>query len=257
VKVLLGQTAPSVDPVVLTINSSSSGDYNGPIQTVPGRTSALVKAGSGTQRLAGVNSYTGTTTVSGGTLQFGKKVSLYNNVTANWTAANIKVASGATLAFNVGGTDEFTAADIQSLAALGTATGGFADGAILGLDTTNADGGTFTYGNVLADTNGGANDLGLTKLGAGTLVLTQVNTYTGPTSVLGGELVFTQSEKLTALNIADGAIVTLGSASPASGAAFEEPAGKEVGAPLQAVPEPGAVSLLAAGMLGLLARRRR
>ena len=91
------------------------------------------------------------------------------------------MASGATAAFNVGGTGEFTSANIATLAALGTSSGGFANGSFIGLDTTNASGGNFTYAGVIANTNGGANVIGLSKLGTGALTLTGANTYSGGT----------------------------------------------------------------------------
>ena len=120
---------------------------------------SLTKLGNGTLFLGGANTYGGPTTVSAGTLGFGLQSSLYNNVTANWTAANLTVASGATAVFDVGGTGEFTSADIDTIAGLGTATGGFLGGSTIGLDTTNAAAGTFTYATVLADPNAGANSL--------------------------------------------------------------------------------------------------
>lgn len=147
----------------------------------------LTKQGAGTLTLSGANTYTGVTTVSVGILQFATQVSLYNNVTANWTATNLIVNSGATAAFNVGGAGEFTSSDIAILAALGTGSGGFKSGSAIALDTTNA-GGEFTYGNGLGNPNGGSNVLGLTKLGTGILTLTQANTYTGKTTVSAGVL---------------------------------------------------------------------
>lgn len=148
----------------------------------------IVKAGTGIQTFSGTNTYTGSTSITAGTLQFAKMVSLYGGTTASWTAANISVESGATLALNVGGTDEFTASDVTMLKNLGTATAGFKNGSILGLDTTNAAGGVFIYSGTLANTNGGANALGLTKLGTNTLRLEGSNTYSGPTVVSGGTL---------------------------------------------------------------------
>ena len=131
--------------------------------------------------LNGTNAYTGPTVINGA-LKFGNRVSLYNAVTASWTADKIVVNSGGTAYFGVGGT-WFTAADIEILSALGTATGGFTNGANIGFDTSKAN---FIYTSEIADTNGGANKLGLQIFGGKTLILGDDNTYTGPTSIRWG-----------------------------------------------------------------------
>lgn len=176
-------TVTSATAATLTLGGSGTYSYGANTNANSGIITGsitLMKSGSGTQTFGDANTYTGTTTISGGTLQFAKQVALYNNVTSNWTATNIVVGTGATLALNVGGTGEFTSANIGTLAALGTATGGFKNGSILGLDTTSAN---FSYANNLIDTNGGANALGLTVLGTKTLTLTGTNTYTGGTTI--------------------------------------------------------------------------
>ena len=158
--------------------SGNIGDGSGVIE--------LTKGGIGTWVLSGTNSYTGNTRVSAGTLQFGNQVSLYNGVPASWTKDNIIVDSGATLALNVSGSGQFTKADIDTLLALSDSVStGFTSGSNLGLDTT---GGSLVFNTVLADTNGGANALGLTKLGTNLLTLDQDNTYTGRTLISGGTL---------------------------------------------------------------------
>jgi len=151
-------------------------------------TNGLKKNNTGRVIIGGTGTYTGVTDITSGILQFSKQASLYNNTPAEWTAANIKVASGSTMALNIGGTEEFTTADFAALALLGGAADGFRTGSFIGIDTTNASGGLLTYSDVIANPNGGANNLGLTKLGTGTLTLTAANTYTGGTQLFGGTI---------------------------------------------------------------------
>jgi autotransporter-associated beta strand protein len=185
--------------------NTTSGNFtysNAIVNTNAGtNTLGVVKYGQNTLTLDATNTYTGQTVVTEGTLKFPTRASFYNSATAApWDAAHLWVVGatvtlGPTAAFNVGGTGEFTAADIQTISALGTATGGFSGSNIagalssnIGLDTTNAAGGVFTYNNNIVNPNAGQNPLGLTKLGTGTLELGGTNTYTGSTIVDGGTL---------------------------------------------------------------------
>jgi autotransporter-associated beta strand protein len=166
----------------------------------------ITKSGTGTLTLSGANTYSGTTTVSAGTMQFATTGSLYNSTTGSWTAANINVKSSGTLAFNVGGAGEFTTGDITTLltnlAASSSTTNGMNAGSNFGFDTTNASGGTFTIADVIANstgTSGGAR--GLTKLGTNTLVLSNAdNTYTGTTTINGGTLAIGGAGRLNSGN---------------------------------------------------------
>ena len=161
-------------------------------------TGSITQMGSGTLQLGGgQDTYTGTTTVAAGTLLIPSSPNLYGGNTASWTATNIVVQSGATLALDVNNVViglgvEFTPAQVGTLLALGTSTGGFENGSIAGIDNS----GSINYTSVIANPNGGANVLGLTKLGAGTLTLSAANTYTGGTTVNGGTLQFTGSGTL-------------------------------------------------------------
>ncbi len=178
---------------------------------------AINKTGAGTLRLSGAKTYTGNTNVSAGTLIYATQNSLYNNVTGNWTATKLTVQSGATAAFNVGGTNEFTATNINTLKVLGGATNGFRNGSFIGFDTTNALGGNFDYVTGITNTNSGANVIGLTKLGTGSLTLSGASTYTGATTVSAGTLFVNGSLGNTAVAVSSGA--TLGGSGTTAGLA--------------------------------------
>ena len=62
---------------------------------------------------------------------------------------------------------------------------GFAAGSVLGIDTTLAGTGGFSYG---AGNNAIAGNMGLTVVGSNALILTGSNTYTGGTTISGGTL---------------------------------------------------------------------
>ena len=188
----------------VTVNASTL-EFTGGISN--GTTAnGLSTLGLGTLILSGTNTYTGVTQIgdqtvggnvvpNGSTLQFAKEVSLYNNDHSKWTASNIVVGSISIAAFNVGGSGEFTSSDLDILVTLGTGTTGFKSGSAIGLDTSNASGGTFTYSSSVANPDAANNvfGLGLVKLGSGTLVLSGSNTYTGWTVVRGGTLDLTGS----------------------------------------------------------------
>ncbi|MBC7368959.1 MAG: autotransporter-associated beta strand repeat-containing protein [Undibacterium sp.] len=127
----------------------------------------------------------------------------------SWTAANIRGLSGATLALNVGGTGEFTTGNVTALLTnLPTINNnGLKSGSTLGFDTTNASGGTFTLANTIANSTGtGGGALGVIKLGAGTLVLSGANTYTGTTTISAGTLLVNGSLAAgSAVSVASGA----------------------------------------------------
>jgi autotransporter-associated beta strand protein len=184
----------------------------------------LTKKGNGLLTLAATNTYTGVTTIEAGGLRITRTTALYNGDSASWTAANLNVRSGALLAFNVGGIDEFTEANVTSLltnlASSSGPTDGMNDGALLGFDTTNAAGG-FTIADTLADTTGeGGGARGFQKFGNNTLTLTGSNTYTAGTTVHGGTLVIGNASAIGSgsLTVATTANTTLQAGTDLSGA---------------------------------------
>ena len=136
-------------------NATLSGTISGP--------GGLTKVGLGTLTLSGSSTYGGATNVNEGTLQAGA-VNAFSPFSA------FTVASGATLdlaSFNQ---------SIGSLAGAGSVTLG---SAIL---TTGNDKTSTTYSGTISGVGG------LTKIGAGTLVLTGSNTYSGLTTITAGTL---------------------------------------------------------------------
>lgn len=143
----------------------------------------LIKTGaSGAPvRLNGLNTYTGPTVVNGGTLQF--MSSLYGNDAAQWTPANITVASGGTLMLNVGGSSDFTMTQAITLFSnlCTVANNGLKAGASIGFDTTSVGAATITNSSNIADSTGpGGGSVGLKHFGTGTFEITGTNTYSGP-----------------------------------------------------------------------------
>ena len=129
----------------------------------------LVKDESGKLVLTGANTYTGATTIIAGTLSVGTIGN--GGVAGNLGAATTAAAN---LVFD-GGTLQYTGAIASTNRNFTINTGKTATFDI----TTN----TLTVSGASTATNGG-----LTKIGAGTLILTGADTYTGATTISAGTL---------------------------------------------------------------------
>ncbi len=183
---------------------------NGISESVVG--SGLTKAGAGNLTLSGLNTFTGPTAINAGRVSYTKPSALYANNPASWTDTNITVASGATMMLSVGGTNDFTAVNVSTIAGLGTPTGGFQTGSTLGLDTAS---GNFTHTAAIVNPNGGANAINLLKIGGNTLTLNGTNTYTGTTTIQGGTVIANGSSTTSQININGGTNTTLQVTNPA------------------------------------------
>jgi autotransporter-associated beta strand protein len=198
---------------------------NGSASAILAGTGVVVKSGAGTTTtLSGNNTFTGITTISGGTLSvgtIGNGVAASNLGNATNVATNLVINggtlqyTGATLStnrtFTVG--SNHGTIDASGIGALTlTATPTFSANATLTLAGSNT--GNNTLSGVIA--NNGTTSL--MKSGAGTWVLTANNTYNGTTTVSGGILEMSGTSATGAINITAGNL-KLDSASRLIGAA--------------------------------------
>ena len=149
----------------------------------PGNIGALAKTGAGTMLLTATNTYTGSTTISNGTLALGLGGSL--------ASTNLVVAGGAT--FDVSAISYALAAGV-TLSGSGTVTGNVATAASTSAILPGASVGTLTFNNNL-------------NLGAGGGVTFDLSTSAGSGNdsiIVGGNLTLSSSDTIT-LNALGGA----------------------------------------------------
>lgn len=150
----------------------------------------VTKANTGALTLSGTNSGSGAFTLAGGTLNLSSSAGLGSGLltigagtTLNAPTGAIALATNNTQTWN--GDFTFTGANNLDLG-----TGAVTLGASLAI---NAPGAILTVGGNIGD---GGNNRGLSKTGAGMVVLNGANTYTGSTSITGGVLRITQATGL-------------------------------------------------------------
>ncbi len=157
---LTGAGAVTLETATLTVNqASASTNFSGVISG----SGSLIKEGSFSLVLSGMNTYTGETSINDGTLQMGVANAIQDS-------SSLVINSGATYDLN----DFFQ--NVQDLTGAGSVALGDA---------------TFIINQVSASTNfsGVISGSGtVTKQGSFSLVLSGMNTYTGPTGVNDGTL---------------------------------------------------------------------
>jgi uncharacterized protein with beta-barrel porin domain len=179
----LGQT---INTVLLSGGTLANGNLNGAVSSSGGTVSniggtAILTANSGTTTLLGVNSYTGVTTVNGGTLALSLGASLTSNVSNAATFSNSGTATG-----SVNNSSVFNNNATGTVAGLLTNTGG---------TTTNA----------------GALNGGLTNTAG---ITVDTGSITGPVTISGG--VLTGNGTVASLTIAGGGTFAPGTGTPGS-----------------------------------------
>ncbi|EAZ1388241.1 autotransporter outer membrane beta-barrel domain-containing protein [Salmonella enterica] len=177
----------------------------------------VVKSGDETLTLSGTNSYTGGTTISGGTL-------VATNVEALGSG---DVTDDATLELNTGGTFSNTISgsgqvvksgdDVLTLSGTNSYSGGtlISDGTLVASNVEALGTGDVTDDAVLELNTGGDFDNAISgsgqvvKSGDETLTLSGSNTYTGGTTISGGTLVASNVEALGTGDVTDNAVLEL------------------------------------------------
>ncbi len=203
----------------LTLNNNGTTTLSGVISGI-GRNVVLSGTSTGTLTLSNANLYTGTTSALSGTLVIGNPSALGNASTAvslggtanasllinggHAVTRPITVLAGATGTTTIGG----------STAASSTFSGALTLNKAVQL--TAASGGTTTFSGVLND---GAGTFGVTKTGAGTVILSNASLYDGGTTISAGTLLVTNATGsatgTNAVSVASGA--TLGGTGIMSG----------------------------------------
>jgi YVTN family beta-propeller protein/autotransporter-associated beta strand protein len=150
----------------LTLDNSGSDNYSGIIQG----TGSLTKIGPGTQILSGANTYTGGTTVLAGTLEAGSA--------GGFVGSTAYTVNGGTLDLN---NFNLTMSSLNG-------AGGVVNLGSAGLTVHNSD--TNIYAGIIQGTGS------LTKIGAGALILSGDNTYSGGTLLTAGTLVVNNAQAL-------------------------------------------------------------
>ncbi|EBI9515436.1 AIDA autotransporter-like protein ShdA [Salmonella enterica] len=196
-----------------TLELNTGGDFINNI----GGTGRVEKSGDETLTLSGSNSYTGGTTISGGTLVASNVEALgTGDVTNN---ATLELNTGGDFINNIGGTGrvEKSGDDTLTLSGSNTYTGGtLINGGTLVASNVEALGtGDVTDNATLALNTGGTFDNAISgsgqvvKSGDETLTLSGTNSYTGGTTISGGTLVATNVEALGSGDVTDDATLEL------------------------------------------------
>ncbi|WP_147432362.1 beta strand repeat-containing protein [Pararobbsia silviterrae] len=158
---------------LLTLGSTLDATYTG----VMGGTGGILKVGTGTETMAGANTYTGGTFISAGTIAIGASGSL-----AATGAVDLESAGS--------GFDISAAATLQTIGGLSGVAG---SKVTLGANSLSfGDAGSEVLGSTISGTGG------LIKQGSGTETLTGVSTFTGTTLINAGTLALSGSGSLSA-----------------------------------------------------------
>jgi len=146
-------------------------------------TGSLTLNGSGTIILSGTNVFSGPTTLAGGTLQMDTTFGLGGGLTFMGSGSEVLAINNAITFFN--------SIDLQTSGTIATISGGIEVSSLIG--SISGSGTTLTVNTIDADdillfSGILSGSLSLVKTGSGALILNNVNTYSGGTTILSGTL---------------------------------------------------------------------
>ncbi|MDK9514917.1 autotransporter outer membrane beta-barrel domain-containing protein [Salmonella enterica subsp. enterica serovar Corvallis] len=196
-----------------TLELNTGGDFDNAISG----SGQVVKSGDETLTLSGANSYTGGTTISGGTLVVSNVEALGSgDVTDN---ATLELNTGGDFDNNIGGTGSVVKSGDKTLTLSGanSYTGGttISGGTLVATNVEALGSGDVTDNAVLELNTGGTFDNVISgsgqvvKSGDEMLTLSGANSYTGGTTISGGTLVATNVEALGSGDVTDNATLEL------------------------------------------------
>jgi fibronectin-binding autotransporter adhesin len=180
---ILNSASSTVSNLAIGTGNATGGTFAGVIEdnSGTGGTVSVTKNGTGSITLSGANAFSGGTTINAGTLIIGSTTALG---AATHAALAFGASSGGLLELNG---NSITLTDLTTNATVGSPmieSGPTTTGTdTLTVNTANND----TFAGVLKD-GSGTSLLALTKAGAGTLTLSNINLFTGGTTVSAGTL---------------------------------------------------------------------
>ena len=211
----------------LTLGGTGNYSYAGAITATTPANFNLTKTGTGTQTLTASNSYAGLTSVTGGVLNIQNSSALGTGTASVSSVGALQLQGGITVANSL----NLTGSGVSNDGALRSISGSNTYSGLVNVTSAsriNSDAGTFylttggiTLGNNILTLGGSGNTIvssilsgsgGLTKDGAGTVTLTNSNSFTGAISVSYGTL-----------SIGDGAAGHDGSIASSSGISLSNP----------------------------------
>jgi autotransporter-associated beta strand protein len=178
-----GTSLTTASNAELVVRTDTSSDLLTISTAVTGFSGGLTKTGAGTLTLSGSNGYTGSTRINAGTLAVSGGSAIADN-----QAVILANAAGATLQLNGNET------------ILNVTGGGFSGGNVnvQGNTLTLSGNAAYAFGGTFSGTGSG----GIVKQGAGTLTLSNKNSFAGTIALEGGTLSFTYGNDGTGTLIA-------------------------------------------------------